>query len=345
MSNLGRSWARVCCMAIASALGMSITGSAAAQTTGRVKVDGSSTVAPILNLSKEQFKATQPGIEVTVGISGTGGGFKKFFEAAESLRTDINNASRPIKASEIESAKKLGIEYIELPIAYDGLAVVVNPSNTFCDHLTKEELKRIWEPDSKINNWKDVRPGFPDVALKLFGPGPDSGTFDYFTEVIVGKEKASRTDYNPSESDNTLVQGVAGEKGALGYFGLSYYNNNKSKLKAVAIDSGDGKPIMPSVETVRNHTYRPLSRPLFIYVNRKAADRPEVVAFVNDLVKNAAKVVEHPRVGYVAVPDEIYAAAARRLSEKIVGTVYSGPEATHKSLTELYGGKPAGKEK
>ena len=214
----------------------------AADLTGTVKVDGSSTVAPITMAGAEMFQAANPKVRVTVGISGTGGGFKKFLDEKTELRTDINDASRFIKEAELSRAKELGVEFIEIPIAMDGLAVVAHPSNTFCNHLTVEELKKIWEPGSTIKNWKDVRAGFPDLPIKLYGPGTDSGTFDYFTEVVVGKEKASRSDYTASESDNVLVQGVSGDKGALGYFGHAYFEANKSKLKLLAIDNGDGKP-------------------------------------------------------------------------------------------------------
>jgi phosphate transport system substrate-binding protein len=305
--------------------------------TGRVKVDGSSTVAPILNVAKEMFFKVQPKIEITVGISGTGGGFKKFHEAKPDLRTDISNASRPIETKEIDACGKLGIEFIELPVALDGLAIVVNPANTFCDHLTVAELKKIWEPGSKINNWKDVREGFPDLPLKLFGPGTDSGTFDYFTAVIVGKEKACRSDFSPSESDNTLVVGVSGEKGAMGYFGVSYYENNAKKLKLVGVDNGNGKPVKPTMATVLDGTYAPLSRPLFIYVNKESAGRPQVSAFIEYLLANAKSIVEHPKAGYIALSPEFYEVGKKRFRERILGSVCSGHAADSKPLAELFG--------
>lgn len=334
MSFTKRKTAAVLAIAASVAAG----GAAAAQgpIRGHVHIDGSSTVAPITIAAGEMFRGQQSKVEIKVGISGTGGGFKKFLEEKADLRSDINDASRPIKKEELERAAKLGVEFIELPVALDGLAVLVNPSNTFCEALTVAELKRIWEPGSTINNWKDVRPGFPDLPLKLYGPGTDSGTFDYFCEAICGKEKASRSDYTASESDNVLVQGVGGDKGALGYFGYAYYESNREKLKLVAIDPGDGKPVLPSRDTVTGHTYRPLSRPLFIYVNRQAADRPEVAAFVTYLLQNARSIVEHPRVGYVALDDDVYRAALERFNKRVTGSVYAEAGNAHKPLRELF---------
>ena len=285
-----------------------------------VKLDGSSTVAPITMVTAELFQAEYPDVRVTVGISGTGGGFKKFLSDITDLRTDINDASRPIKAKEIARAVELGVEFIELPIAMDGIAVVVHPDNTFCDNLTVEELKRLWAPESQINNWKQVRQGFPDVPLKLFGPGTDSGTFDYFTQVIVGKEKSSRSDFMMSEDDNVLIQGVNGSVGGLGYFGFSYYEANKSKLKLLAIDNNDGKPVKPSLDVIRSGAYQPLSRPLFLYVNKAATRRPEVVRFLEFFFANAPEIVEHPKVNYVALSKDLYAAAVRRLKNGVVGS-------------------------
>ena len=248
--------------------------SAHAQLEGNVKVDGSSTVAPIMVAAAELFQPENPRVRVTVGISGTGGGFKKFLDEREDLRTDISNASRPIKSSELDRAAKLGIEFIEIPIGIDGIAVMINPRNTFCKSLTVAELKKIWEPESAITNWNQIRSEFPDVPLKLYGPDTDSGTFDYFTKAIVGKERASRSDYTASASDNVLVQGIAGDKGALGYFGYSYYEANKNKLKLIGVDNGDGKAHTPSLEVIRSGVYKPLSRPMFIYINKKSADKP-----------------------------------------------------------------------
>jgi len=286
----------------------------ATEPSGTVKVDGSSTVAPITTAAAELFQAANPKVRVTVGISGTGGGFKKFLDEKPDLRTDINDASRPIKEAELSRAKELGLEFIEIPIAMDGLAVVVNPSNTFCNHLTIAELKKIWEPSSTIKNWKDVRTGFPDLPMKLYGPGTDSGTFDYFTEVVVGKEKASRNDYTGSESDNVLVQGVSGDKGALGYFGHAYFEANKTKLKLLAIDNGNGNPVAPtSVDIIRGGTYSPLSRPLFLYINAESFKRPEVRAFAEFLLDKSKEIVENPRVGYATLSEDVIKLAKERV--------------------------------
>ena len=291
---------------------------------GRVKIDGSSTVAPITMAAAEMFQSEQPRVQITVGISGTGGGFKKFLDENPDLRTDISDASRPIKPSEMSRAEALGVEYIEIPIAIDGLAVVVHPSNDFCDHLTVEELKRIWEPGSAINNWSQVRKGFPDLPLKLYGPGTDSGTFDYFTEAVVGREDSSRADFTASESDNVLVQGVTGDRGALGYFGYSYFEANRNRLKLLAIDNNIGKPIKPDVDVVRSGKYKPLARPLFLYINKESSRRPEVQAFLDFIFDNSRKIVEHPRVNYVALPQELYDAARRRLIDGITGSAMAG---------------------
>lgn len=266
---------------------------------GAVKIDGSSTVFPITEAVAEEFKKVQPGVNVTVGISGTGGGFKKF-TAGE---TDISNASRPIKDNEKKMAEEKKIEYIEFPVAYDGISVVVNKQNTWVDKLTVQELKKIWEPGSKVKKWSEVRPGWPDVDIKLYGPGTDSGTFDYFTEAINGKEKACRTDFTPSEDDNVLVQGVAGDKGALGYFGYAYYAENKDKLKVVPIDAGKG-PVTPEDKTINDGTYKPLSRPIFIYVSKASLQRPEVREFVKFYLTSAPKLVQ--QVGYTRLPDNFY---------------------------------------
>jgi phosphate transport system substrate-binding protein len=305
-------------LAILAALGIAVTmGGAtvrAGDLKGAVKIDGSSTVAPISMGVAEQFQAEHKGVRVTVGVSGTGGGFKKFLEQQPQLRTDINNASRPITASEKEKAASLGVEYVEFAVAIDGLAVVAHSSNTFAAHLTLDELKRIWEPGSKINNWNQIRPEFPDLALKLYGPGTDSGTFDYFTEVVVGKEKSSRGDFTMSENDNVLVQGVAGDKGGLGYFGYSYYEANKSKLALLAVAGADGKPVKPSLETVRGHTYA-LARPLFIYVNKAAMSRPEVRGFLEFYFDHATEIVEHPMVNYVALDPAKYSENKAKLTK------------------------------
>jgi len=266
---------------------------------GSIKIDGSSTVAPISEAIGEEFMNANPGVRVTVGTSGTGGGFKKF-TAGE---TDISNASRPIKETEKELAEKNGIEYLEIPIAFDGISVVVNKNNDWVESITVEELKKIWEPNSKIASWKQIRPEWPDERLRLYGPGTDSGTFDYFTEVVNGKEGASRTDFTASENDNVLVQGVAGDKGALGYFGYSYYAENTGKLKAIAIDGGNG-PVEPNEVTIKDGGYAPLARPLFIYVNKRSLERPEVKKFVEFYLTEGISLI--PEVGEVPLNDADY---------------------------------------
>jgi phosphate transport system substrate-binding protein len=266
---------------------------------GTIEIDGSSTVFPITEAVAEEFRKINPDVRVNVGISGTGGGFKRFTVG----ETDISDASRPIKKSEAEGAQKNGIEYIELRVAVDGLTVVVNKGNNWVDYLTVQELKRIWEPNSTVQKWSDVRPSWPDRPITLYGPGTDSGTFDYFTEVIVGKEDASRPDYTASEDDNVLVQGIAGDPNSLGYFGFAYYAENMDKLKVVPIDSGKG-PVTPSDVTVRNGQYAPLSRPLFIYVNTKSMQRPEVKAFVIFYLGNAEDLVA--QVGYTPLEASVY---------------------------------------
>jgi phosphate transport system substrate-binding protein len=270
---------------------------------GSIQIDGSSTVYPITEAVAEEFRAEAPDVRLTIGVSGTGGGFKKFGRG----ETVISDASRPIKDKEAKACEENGIRYLELTVAYDGLAVVVNPENDWAGSLTTAELKKIWEPAAQetITNWNQVRKGFPDAPLTLLGPGTASGTFDYFTEAIVGESGASRGDFMPSEDDNVLVQGVAGDKNALGFFGLAYYQENADKLKLVAVDNGNG-PVLPGMETVKNGTYAPLSRPIFIYVNSEGAARPEVVRFVEFYLENAAALV--PGVGYIPLPDEEYKA-------------------------------------
>lgn len=307
-----------------------------AQLKGVVRLDGSSTVAPITMATAEMFMAEHPRVRVTVGVSGTGGGFKKFLDDRPDLRTDISDASRPIKASERSRAKRLGIEFIEVPIGIDGITVMVHPSNTFCEYLTLKELQRIWEPGSAVTRWSQVRKGFPDRPLTLYGPGTDSGTFDFFTKVIVGKEKSSRSDYTASESDNVLVRGIAGDQGALGYFGYSYYVANRDKLRAVAIDSGTGEPIMPSLDVIRKGSYRPLARPLFLYVNKGAYGRPEVRAFLDFFFQHARAIVEHPRVNYVALSTDLYELGRRRLATGAVGSAMAAADDDTRDLLTIF---------
>jgi phosphate transport system substrate-binding protein len=266
---------------------------------GSVKIDGSSTVGPISEAVAEEFMNANPGVKVSVGISGTGGGFKKFTQG----EIDISDASRQIKPEEKAIADKNGISYVEIPVAYDGISMVINKENTWAKSITTAELKKIWEPGSKINNWNQVNPAYPNQTLKLYGPGTDSGTFDYFTKEINGEEKASRTDYAASEDDNTLVTGVAGDKGSLGYFGYAYYKENEDKLGLLAVDGGNGA-ITPSEETIKNDTYKPLSRKIFIYVNKKALDKPEVKEFVKFYLSDGRQLVSD--VGYVQLDKAEY---------------------------------------
>lgn len=289
------------------------------QLSGLVSIDGSSTVFPISEAIAEEFGKVHPRARVTVGISGTGGGFKKFCAG----ETDINDASRTIKKKEEDQAKANGISYVELPVAFDGISVVANPKNTFVDYLTPEELKMIWEPGSTIKTWKDVRSSWPNQPLKLYGPGTDSGTFDYFTESINGKSHACRSDYTASEDDNVLVQGIAGDPNALGFFGYAYYLENKSRLKIIPIDSGNG-PITPSQVTINNGTYSPLSRPIFIYVSTEAAKRDLVNEFVMFYLDHAGDIASE--VGYVGLPKNVYSLAKTRFESRTFGSAFNDPK-------------------
>ncbi len=272
------------------------------QLSGRIEIDGSSTVYPVSEAIAEEFRAEAPGVRVTVGLSGTGGGFKKFTRG----ETDINDASRQISASEQKLARENGVEYLELKVAFDGIAVVAHPENDWTDYVTVGELKTMWEPEAQenIDRWKDVRSSWPDRNLQLYGPGVASGTYDYFTEVIVGESGASRGDFTASEDDNVLVQGVAGDKNALGFFGLAYYEENSDKLRLVPVDDGDGNPVKPTLETVASNAYKPLSRPLSIYVRKKAVQREEVREFIDFYLDQAGKIAKD--VGYVPMPDSLY---------------------------------------
>ena len=266
---------------------------------GTIEIDGSSTVFPITQAVAEEFSKEYPDIRVNVGVSGTGGGFKRF-QVGE---TDINDASRPIKSSEAEECAKNGVEYIEFTIAIDGLAVMVNPENTWVDYLTVEELNMIWKPDSTVDSWNDIRPEWPNQPVRLYGPDTDSGTFDYFTDVINGDEGVSRSDYTASADDNVLVQGIAGDTNSLGYFGYAYYAENTDKLKIVPIDSGSG-PVIPSDETVKTNQYEPLSLPIFIYVNKASLNTEIVKTFVRFYMENAEQLVAE--VGYTPQPSSVY---------------------------------------
>ena len=264
---------------------------------GRIEADGSSTVGPFTTAAAERFQQQHPGVQVTVGVSGTGGGFERFCRG----ETDLSNASRPIKDEEEQLCKDARIEYVEFQVANDALTVVVNKENDWATCLTVDQLAKIWGPESNAKSWRDVDPSFPDEELSLFGPGTDSGTFDYFTDAINGEEGASRSDYSASEDDNNTVTGVSGERGGLGYFGFSYFEENQGNLKAVAIDGGDGC-VAPSVENAQNGTYTPLSRPLFVYAKLESLERPEVEAFVRYLIDNETEIAEAAR--YVPLTDE-----------------------------------------
>ncbi len=298
-----------------------------------VKIDGSSTVYPVTEAVAEEFqKSKKNAVKVTVGISGTGGGFKKFCRG----ETDIGNASRPILKSEMADCEKAGIKYFELPVAFDALTVVINPKNSFLAQISVEELKRIWEPaaQGKVTKWNQVNPAWPDMPIKLFGAGSDSGTFDYFTEAIVGKAKSSRGDYTASEDDNVLVQGVARDVGAIGYFGYAYYAENTKTLKAVPIvEKGGKQPIAPSESSVLNGSYQPLSRPIFIYVSAKGYERPEVKEFVEYYLKNGAKLAKE--VKYVPLPAKAYELASSHLKANRLGTVFGGVAEVGVTIEEL----------
>ncbi len=298
-----------------------------------VKIDGSSTVFPITEAVAEEFqKAKKQQIKVTVGISGTGGGFKKFCRG----ETDISDASRPISAKEMQACAEAGIKYVELPVAFDALTVVINPKNTWIRELKVEELKKMWEPaaQGKITHWNQINPAWPNAPIKLFGPGADSGTFDYFTDAINGKEKASRGDFTASEDDNVLVQGVSRDVNAIGYFGLAYYVENKDKLKAAPIvNKGASKAVAPSLETVMDGTYQPLARPIFIYVSDKSMNKPEVKEFVEYYLKNAPTLVKE--VGYVPLSAAHYTQAMQNFRSKKLGTGFGGKNEVGIRVEEL----------
>ncbi|HEX9759015.1 MAG TPA: PstS family phosphate ABC transporter substrate-binding protein [Nitrospiria bacterium] len=294
-----------------------------------IKIDGSSTVYPITEAVAEEFQIKNRSSRVTVGISGSGGGFKKFCRG----ETDITDASRPIKTKEIKLCGENGIQYIEIPVAYDGLAVVVNPKNDWVKQMTISDLKKIWEPDAqgKVTHWNQIYPHWPKKEIHLFGPGVDSGTFDYFTEAIMGKSQSSRGDFTSSEDDNILVQGIANDVYALGYFGLAYYEENKSKLKLVPIDGGNG-PIASSHKTVEDGSYY-LARPLFIYVSESSLKKPEVKKFVDFYLQEGPALAEE--VGYISLPQSIRKMVDSRVKERRLGSVYEGKGSVGKSLNSL----------
>ncbi|MBL4636566.1 MAG: PstS family phosphate ABC transporter substrate-binding protein [Kofleriaceae bacterium] len=303
-----------------------------------IKIDGSSTVFPITQAVAEEFQIERGG-RVTVGVSGTGGGFKKFCRGEIAL----SGASRPIKPSEVEMCKSAGIEFIELPIAYDGIAIVVNVKNTWVDSLTTAELKKMWSPEAEdtVTKWSDIREGWPDKDLQLLGPGVDSGTYDYFTKAIVGKEHSSRGDFAPNEDDNVLVHGVSTDEGALGYFGFAYYAENKNKLKLIPIDdgnpdNGDG-PIAPSSVTVADGSYQPLARPIFIYVAKKETARPEVAAFVDFYLNQGRALVAE--VGYIPLPDSAYDLVLKRFTDSTAGSMFEGGSKVGASVETMLKGQ------
>lgn len=323
--------ARTIAMAILGVVSLNLV--AHAQLRGTISVDGSSTVYPITEGVAEEFSKKNPQAKVTVGISGTGGGFKRFTKG----ETDVSNASRPIKKEEADAAKANGIEFIELPIAYDGLSVVVNKSNSFAKQLTTDDLKKIYL-DGGVKTWKQLDASYPDVPLKIFSPGTDSGTFDYMKEVLTHGDKTAkvRSDMQVSEDDNVLVTGVEGEAGAIGYFGSAYFFENKDKLRAVPIVNKSGKPVGPTPESIRDGTYNPLSRPLFIYVNKKSLDKQEVRAFVEFYLDNAGAMAD--KVGYVELPDELYDRADKHLKDGVTGTQFLTDDGRPKDapLGEIY---------
>ncbi|MBX9812595.1 MAG: PstS family phosphate ABC transporter substrate-binding protein [Burkholderiales bacterium] len=320
-------------LCVSATLAAALGGVSAATHAQTVKIDGSSTVFPITEAVAEDFqKAKKGAIRITVGISGTGGGFKKFCRG----ETDISNASRPILKSEMAECRKNGVEYMEMPVAYDALTVVINPKNTWIKNMTVAELRKIWEPaaQGKITRWNQVNPSWPNAPLKLFGAGADSGTFDYFTEAINGKSKASRGDFTASEDDNVLVQGVSRDTNALGFFGYAYYVENKAKLKAVPIVEKDGKPaVAPSLETVINGTYQPLARPIFIYVNAKSAQKPEVKEFVEYYIRHGEKLARE--VKYVPLPAKAYGYNMEVLEKRKLGTKFGGENKVGLTIEDL----------
>ena len=297
-----------------------------------VRIDGSSTVYPITEAVAEEFSKVAPQVNVTVGLSGTGGGFKRFCAG----EIDISDASRPIKKSEVDQAKASGIEFIEVPVAFDGLTIVAHPRNKFVDKLTVEQVTRIFSANGGVKTWKDLDPAWPAQTIKVFSPGTDSGTFDYFREVTVGKDGKMRSDMTVSEDDNVLVTGVAGDPNSIGFFGCAYYFENKDKVRAVPIVNKKGEAILPAHDTVTSGAYEPFSRPLFIYANRKAADRPEIDALVRFYLEKAPKLVEE--VGYVALPESVYGSAMTNWKNRRTGSQFmdASGNPVHGPITSIY---------
>lgn len=297
---------------------------------GAIRIDGSSTVYPITEAVAEEFRESSPDVRVTIGVSGTGGGFKKF--AAGEI--DVSDASRPIKHAERELAGGNGVSFVELPVAYDGLTIVVHPNNDWAGSLTVDQLRRIFTTDGTVSRWNELDPAWPDRAIKVYSPGTDSGTFDYFKEVM-GGDRSIRSDISVSEDDNVLVRGVAGDEGAIGFFGCAYYFENEGKLRAVPIDGGKG-PVEMSVKSIEDGTYAPFSRPLLIYVNARSADRPEVVAFIDFYLEHAGDLASE--VGYVRLPDDLYARVRENWRARKPGTQFCEDDGTarHGPLAELY---------
>lgn len=298
----------------------------------KLKIDGSSTVFPITEAVSEKYRDVDSNLRVVLNVSGTGGGFKKFVKG----ETDINDASRPIKDKETKKCEENKVEFIELPVAFDGITIAVNPKNSFVDHLTVAELKKIWNAGSKVTTWKDVRASWPAEKIKLYSPGTSSGTFDYFTEAINGDSGKCRSEnVSFSEDDNVLVQGVAGDQYALGFFGFAYYVENKAKLKAVPVKLDEKSvAIAPSTETINNGTYKPLSRPIFIYVSKSSAERKEVEAFVNYYLDNGGEMASS--VGYVALPKALYDLGKKRFEKRVTGSVFKNAKTAGVNLMSAY---------
>ena len=301
---------------------------------GTVLLDGSSTVYPITVAVAEGFAAENPQVAVEVLVSGSSAGFRRLLAG----EIPIADASRPINVSEMEKATKAGLEFIELPVAWDGVTVVVNRANTFVDHLTVAELQRLWRAEDPARTWRQLRAAWPDQPAVCFTPGKDSGTFDFFSEAITGKSRSQRSDATPSEDDNELVQGIAANPGSIGYFGFAYFRDNAAMLRALPIDAGKG-PVTPTVATIANGSYQPLARPLFIYVNKAALSRPEVVSFIEYYLRYAQRVV--PQVGYVPLGDRLSALVRSRFAARTTGTLFPSPNDTHR-LAELLGDKDGG---